>query len=72
MLEIDGRLPRMVLDLPVNEEEDEGEDDPGKDHPDEEEEEHPIQEPDQAVPENVNVAGKGLLNLKVGILSNKR
>ena len=66
MLEIDGR---MVLDLPVNEEEDGGEDDPGEDHPDEEEEEPPIQERDQGVQEKVNGARKAPFNFKVRLLS---
>ena len=63
MLEDEGRPPRRVLDLPVNEEKE------GEDDLDEEEEEHPIQEGDQGVPEKVNGARKGPFNLKVRFLS---
>ena len=57
MLEGEGRPPRIVLDLPANEEKE------GGDHP--EEDEDPIQERDQG---KVNGARKGSFNLKVGFL----
>ena len=69
MLEDGSRPRRTVLDLPVNEEEEgepPGEDDPEEDYYDEED---PIQEQGQGMPEKVNGVRKGSFNLKVGFLS---